>query len=710
MSHLVVVLILVLLHSLAFFISHSTQFPNYPSSFTAQEPLKKGTNRLSNPLIGEDGRVYICMGKSLLAFENNGTTAWTLPLGYSCNLGMAPVSGASSTLYVVAENRVMKINLRKIGTSESALEVFFGPESGEIIGLSVSTTISCIAINVKNRALFAFRLHGKPLWSAGPVIYQNGYRQGCRRSTTDCYFTSVPVIDQCEASIYISNNQGELYSLSVRTPHFKWIQDLSSLDKNFTATPGNNGRLYVTLPARSLLLALHVSTGTILWQKPIGPLSRIDYKPTVDSNGWVSVGSLDGFLYSFSPTGDLKKFPKRAAMDSVIQDSPSLHCSGSAVYVSQTVVEGKLSHTIGESTYISAMKPTNVVFTLLVPATGSIYWSESYPGPSSSLLSKSDLQHFVLDERVLLAFLSASGVGRPLPCRSTRQKLASSCSQTMPKLLSIYTGNEKAVMLFLVFESIVLIIVAALVRFCCIFWGKKKLQGQDLGKFLEKRRSLQLQKKAYDRTITELERKAAEEAVDNEVLENLGHMVRAKAGIERKLSTTYSLGRDRPGVQPKSILPLYNRRTKSFSFRSTNKENATTATTPSDSSSEGCSICEKASRSLYTGPPNKGKAPMEVVDNSSDDENAAKSLYTGPADKGKAPVEVVDSSSGDESYGGGHESVYTDSTPGSNLFINPLFNEHAVNEEASLKIHEEGEPAQESGSRSIRRRTFSSSE
>lgn len=107
-------------------------------------------------------------------------------------------------LYLVAENRVIKINLRNIGTSESALEVFFGPESGEIIGLSVSTSISCIVINVKNRALFAFRLHGKPLWSAGPVIYQNGYRQGCRKSTKNCYFTSVPVIDQCEASIYVS--------------------------------------------------------------------------------------------------------------------------------------------------------------------------------------------------------------------------------------------------------------------------------------------------------------------------------------------------------------------------------------------------------------------------------------------------------------------------------------------------------------------------
>lgn len=85
--------------------------------------------------------------------------------------------------------------------------------------------------------------------------------------------------------LQVSNNEGELYSLSVRSPHFKWIQDLSSLDKRFTVTPGNNGLLYVTVPARALMLALDVSRGTILWQKTIGPLSTIDYAPVVDSNG-----------------------------------------------------------------------------------------------------------------------------------------------------------------------------------------------------------------------------------------------------------------------------------------------------------------------------------------------------------------------------------------------------------------------------------------
>jgi len=108
---------------------------------------------------------------------------------------------------LAAENRVMRINPLNIGTSESAVEVFFDPdpgeEAGEIVGLSVSTLSSSVFINVKNRGLFAYRLQGQMLWSAGPVLYQSGYRQGCRKNYKDCYFDSAPVIDQCEASVYV---------------------------------------------------------------------------------------------------------------------------------------------------------------------------------------------------------------------------------------------------------------------------------------------------------------------------------------------------------------------------------------------------------------------------------------------------------------------------------------------------------------------------
>lgn len=49
--------------------------------------------RLWRPLIGHDGKVYACSEKDLLAFESNGTIAWTLHLNYSCRFDMPPIHG-----------------------------------------------------------------------------------------------------------------------------------------------------------------------------------------------------------------------------------------------------------------------------------------------------------------------------------------------------------------------------------------------------------------------------------------------------------------------------------------------------------------------------------------------------------------------------------------------------------------------------------------
>ena len=110
---------------------------------------------------------------------------------------------------MVAENRVLKVNPSHVGSSESVVQKFFGPEPGEVIGIAVSVSSSCVIINVRNRGLFAYRLHGQMLWSAGPVIYQHGYRQGCQKNVAECYFSSDPVIDHCEASIYVSSIDSE---------------------------------------------------------------------------------------------------------------------------------------------------------------------------------------------------------------------------------------------------------------------------------------------------------------------------------------------------------------------------------------------------------------------------------------------------------------------------------------------------------------------
>ncbi|XP_068638546.1 protein GAMETE EXPRESSED 3 [Aristolochia californica] len=576
------------------------QTENHPG----QESHGRTGNKLSKPLIGNDGRVYTCSQRSFFSFESNGTIAWTIPLQYNCHADIAPVNDESGKIYFVAENRVLQIKSFNIRTLDPVLEIFFGPETakgetGEIIGMAISIWSSSLFISIMYRGLFAYTLHGHLLWSAGPMLDRFGYRQGCKENITDCYFTSAPAIDFCEGSLYISNTEGQLYSLSLQSPHFNWIQDLSSVDKIYSITPGHNGRLYLVFPRRALLMALDVSTGNILWQQHVGPSSTRGCSPAVDSNGWASIGSLDGFLYSFSPTGYLRKFLSATELD-LIQVSPLLDCSG-AVYVSQGRVNSKTTHTLGENRYISATKPIKVVITQLVPATGAVYRTAEYPGQLSRLLFESDLHQFMLDERVLLAFVTSASRG--LKCQSTWRKLEKSCSIAKPKHLSIYTGNERTILLFLLFQLAILIMLAGSVRFCYLFWGKRTLQDQDLGKFFEKRRYLHMRRKAFDKVISEMEQSASEEAVENKVLNDLGDIMKEKEGIERKLSTTYSLGRDgaRSECSPhsRSLLPMYNGKLKSHSFQSSKKESLTIFHTLSDSSSDETSSRGANSSSSY---------------------------------------------------------------------------------------------------------------
>ncbi|KAI3907666.1 hypothetical protein MKW98_016310 [Papaver atlanticum] len=657
-------------------ISVISQSPDALKFLGAQEPTRKTTHRLSKPLVGDNGKIYTCSDRNFFAFESNGSIAWSVHINFTCYVDIPPIQDEFGKIYLVAENKILKINPPSVRNPESTFEIFFGDMlttegSNKIAGMAVSVISSLMFITVENRGLFAYRLRGQRLWSAGPVLYRSGYRLGCKRNVTDCHFTSTPVVDQCEGSVYISNTYGELYALAIRDPQFKWIRDLSEFDKLVTITPGNNGLLYVTFPVKALLLALDVSTGNILWQKNIGPLSTIDCSPIVDSNGWISIGSLDGFLYSFSPSGDLRKFPKVNVLDSVALVSPLLHCSGYAIYFSQTVMEGKISRTIGDFTYISAMKPKNVVYTMLVPATGSVYWSGTYTGQFASFLNESILQHFTMDEIILLAFVTAGNTGNHLRCRTTRQKLTSSCSLAKPKHLSInYTGSERTMLLILLFESLVLIILLCAVRFCCIFWRKEKLKNQNLGRFLEKRRSLWMKKKVFDRAITALEQKAAaaEEASTREEMEMLGDLVKERDVIERKLSTTYSLGRDKCNKSiSKSLLPLYDDKTYTSSSEGTSDYSGSYG---SSGGSHGSSSREDQAKNLgYYG----------------DEESAL---------KGKKKVESDEAGPSNTSAGKFKEKNWESSAVATSSFTHPLY------------VH--GEKGGSSKSNCLMRRTLSS--
>lgn len=101
---------------------------------------------------------------------------------------------------------------------------------------------------------------------------------------------------------------------------------------------------------------------------------------SISLTGWMSIGSLDGILYSVSPDGDMRKFLEKTANDSAIHVDLVLDCSGFSMYVAKTIVEGKLIRTTGDYTSVSVMKPSHILVTLLAPATGTIYWTGEYPG------------------------------------------------------------------------------------------------------------------------------------------------------------------------------------------------------------------------------------------------------------------------------------------------------------------------------------------
>lgn len=207
--------------------------------------------------------------------------------------------------------------------------------------------------------------------------------------------------------------------------------------------------------------------------------------------------------------------------------------------------------------------------------------------------------------------------------------------------------------------------------------------------------SLRLQKKAFDRTITELEQKSAEDAVANEVLEKLSALVKEREGIQRKLSTTYSLGRDGAGLPPKSsLLPLYDGKSRSYSFQGGRKESVTifhtysSDTSSSNGSSENGSDEDMHEEVEFIVKAN-GKVPIEV--HSSSDDDFYETQYK------KSPTISVSGSS---------------SSSSSRRFQNPLFMENSFHEIDEVRKIDEGlkqEIADETGNRSIRRRALSSS-
>lgn len=113
----------------------------------------------------------------------------------------------------------------------------------------------------------------------------------------------------------------------------------------------------------------------------------------------------------------------------------------------------------------------------------------------------------------------------------------------------------------------------------------------------------------FDRTITELQKKAA----SNEEIEQLGDLVREREDIERKLSTTYSLGKDTTTQESKSLIPLSDKKSGSLSFKSGRRKESMATISNSSLEDDSDDDNEVEEGEL------KGKGSMEI-ESFSDDE------------------------------------------------------------------------------------------
>lgn len=133
----------------------------------------------------------------------------------------------------------------------------------------------------------------------------------------------------------------------------------------------------------------------------------------------------------------------------------------------------------------------------------------------------------------------------------------------------------------------------------------------------------------------------------NEVIKKISSLERERRSVERKLSTTYSLCCDEAAAssESKSLLPVYDAKTRSYSFQGAKKESVTifhtlSATSSAESSSERETSWEDKEQSTAKAKAKaKAKAPIKA-ESSSDDDGIMEKEYR------RSPSEAASSSRG----------------------------------------------------------------
>ncbi|MCO5609630.1 hypothetical protein L7F22_063860 [Adiantum nelumboides] len=371
---------------------------------------------LSKPAIGGE-LIYACANKEVVAFRGNGTIAWRVGMNQTCQTAVAPVIDYDGRVYVVADQTVVVVIPPSSAANSPSAADFFSmvPTTSlkaignysSITGLAVTSWSSVLYINT-GTGLHAFMFDGTPLWST-VVQFNNSAMlspksmEPCAHNMTNCTLLPYLAVDECDGSIYIARTDGWLFSFATWQPFLRWSYALSvDTPLSVKLVNGNNGRLYAAIAKYDMLYALSTEMGTLVWQAKVGPLSEASCVPSVDSLGFVSVGSLDGFLYVISPDG---------------------------AYVRKYLAADNLSLQTDGTKGLGITQFLGINIYMLVPSSGQVLWSTLYPGLFPVALLARDLSSYSVDPDWLIAITAIANLSSNSICESEEILFKASCTE-----------------------------------------------------------------------------------------------------------------------------------------------------------------------------------------------------------------------------------------------------------------------------------------
>ncbi|GAQ79714.1 hypothetical protein KFL_000360300 [Klebsormidium nitens] len=311
------------------------------------------------PVAGPDGQVYVCSGRSLLAFDTDGRLEWNaaLPGGSQCQTLVAPFPDSRGNVYVAAGASLLQVSATGRSTP-TVTTVFTVPNAGQrgvgVLGVTPSADGSVLYINGATQGLFAIRLDGTPVWknatgSALPFTVAADGRADvtCGSADNPCYFYSSPSVDVCTGDLYIANSDGYLYSLSLAAAALRWRVRLPLASATQVGVTVSGGTVYAAAATPGRIMAFSTNGGAAWTQTGGYAFGSLDYRspaPIVGPGGTVLVGSSDGSVYVVDASGSsvsaYSSVPGGTNQAGTITSPPVLDCSGSAVWVAWAAING----------------------------------------------------------------------------------------------------------------------------------------------------------------------------------------------------------------------------------------------------------------------------------------------------------------------------------------------------------------------------------